>query len=123
MKTALVGLMLTVAALPLRAGQPELLSIHVSPAVSFAPANLSVRASIATDSDNRSMEIVAESEDFYRSSRIQLDGDRAPRTTLLEFRSLPPGAYEVKVILRGSAGRERATVRRQVNVMAVGIGH
>jgi len=96
--------------------------MHVSPAVSFAPANLIVRAMIASDADNRAVQIVAESPEFYRSSEIQLDGDRAPRTTMFEFRSLPPGTYEVKATLRGSRGAERAAVRQQVNVIASGSG-
>jgi hypothetical protein len=79
-----------------------------------------VRATIAASADNRTVEIVAESEDFYRSSEIQLDGDRAPRTSQFEFRSLPPGTYEVKAILRGSSGTERASVRQQVNVISNG---
>lgn len=82
-----------------------------------------VRATIVSDPDNRTVEIVAESPDFYRSSEMQLDGDRAPRTTVFEFRSLPPGSYEVTAILRGSTGRERGSVRQQVNVMSSGSGH
>ena len=35
-----------------------------------------------------------------------------------EFRSLPPGNYEVTATLRGSSGEERATVSQQVNVIA-----
>ena len=66
------------------------------------------------------MEISAESDDFYRSSAIQLDGDKAPRTTQFEFRSLPPGMYAVRAILRGSDGHTRAAVRQDVNVIASG---
>lgn len=106
--------------MPVGAGVAERLTIRVSPSVAFAPANLAVRATITADADNRAVEIVAESPEFYRSSQMQLDGDRAPRTTLFEFRSLPPGTYEVKAILRGSSGSERATVRQQVNVIASG---
>ena len=54
---------------------------------------------IEADQDNRAVEIVAESADFYRSSQIQLEGDKAPRTTNFEFRSLPPGTYEVRALL------------------------
>src|SRR5262249_12634924 len=77
-------------------GADDPLALRVSPAVSFAPANLIVRATVEANADNRSMEVVAESADFYRSSAIELDGDRAPRTRMFEFRSLPPGVYEVK---------------------------
>lgn len=120
LKATVLGFLVCVTAMPAGAGERERLTLRVSPAVSFAPANLVVRATIAADADNRVVEIVAESEDFYRSSEIQLDGDRAPRTSMFEFRSLPPGTYEVKAILRGSTGGERASVRQQVNVIANG---
>jgi hypothetical protein len=112
-------LMMT-ATLPLGAG--ERLTLKVSPAVAFAPANLIVRAVIVADPDNRAMEIVAESPDFYRSSMIQLEGDKAARTSLFEFRSLPPGTYEVRASLLGSNGESRAMIRQQINVIASGAG-
>src|SRR5438270_3670351 len=101
-RTLVLGLTMCAAAMPVGAGQPERLTIRVSPAVSFAPANLVVRATITADANNRAVEIIAESADFYRSSAIELDGDRAPRTSMFEFRSLPTGSYEVKAVLRGS---------------------
>jgi len=119
----LLGLLLFSSALPLGAGTREPLAVRVSPAVSFAPANLIVRATIEADAGNRSMEIIAESSEFYRSSEIQLDGDNAPRTNTFEFRSLPSGTYEVKAILYGADGQPRAQARQQVNVIANGAGH
>jgi len=122
MRVVWIGLLSLTAALPLGAKEKEKdpLSIRVTPAVSFAPANLIVRATIESDAANRSMEIVAESEDFYRSSEIQLDGDNAPRTSMFEFRSLPPGTYEVRAVLYGTMGDARAEVRQQVNVISSG---
>jgi hypothetical protein len=67
------------------------------------------------------VEILAESSDFYRSSEIQLEGDKAARTTMFEFRSLPPGSYEVRATLFGSSGK-RGVVRQQVNVIPSGAG-
>lgn len=99
------------------------MTLKVSPAVAFAPANLVVRATIEADVQNRSIEIIAESEDFYRSSQIQLNGDNAPRTNQFEFRSLPSGTYEVSAVLYGSSGEPRAQVHQQVNVIASGAGH
>ena len=109
-----------IVAVPLGAGEP--LALRVSPAVSFAPANLVVRATIEADAANRFMEVVAESADFFRASTIQLEGDKAPRTNMFEFRSLPPGTYEVKATLIGSNGRARAYARQEINVMAGGGG-
>ena len=116
-RMAALGFLLCVATVRVGAGEPERLMMRVSPAVAFAPANLVVRATVASNAENRTVAIIAESQDFYRSSEIQLNGDQAPRISQFEFRSLPPGTYEVKAILRGSSG-ELAQVRRQVNVMS-----
>jgi hypothetical protein len=119
MRACLIVLMITAPAL--RAGSDtEKLTLRVTPAVAFAPANLIVRTMIVADKENRYVEVVAESPDYYRSSEIQLNGDEAPRTTTFEFRRLPPGSYQVRALLRGSTGQERATAFSQVNVIAGG---
>jgi hypothetical protein len=94
------------------------LTMKVSPAVAFAPANLVVRTSIEADADNRGMEIVAESPDFYRSSEMTLDGDRAPRTTTFEFKNMPPGAYDVTATLFDASGNVRTTATSQVSIIS-----
>jgi len=101
-------------------GAKEPLSMQVYPAMSFAPANLSIRTRLEPDADNRGMEVIAESADFYRSSAIQLEGDRAPRTATFEFRSLPPGEYEVTAVVIGTDRHRRALVRSRVNVIETG---
>lgn len=116
----LAGILLLTSTLPL--GADERMTLNVSPAVSFAPANLVVRATIVANADNRAVQIVAESADFYRSSEVQIEGERAPRTRMFEFRSLPPGTYEVRANLVGADGRSRAMIRQQVNVYAGGNG-
>jgi hypothetical protein len=112
--------MMMMAAAPLGAG--DALALRVSPAVSFAPANLVVRATVEANAANRAMEVVAESADFYRASMIELEGEKARRTNMFEFRSLPPGTYEVKATLIGSDGHPRAYVREEVNVISGGGG-
>jgi hypothetical protein len=119
-RVALFGILMLTGTLRLGAG--ERMMLKVSPAFAFAPANLVVRATIPVDADNLAVEIVAESDDFYRSSEIQLEGERAARTSTFEFRSLPPGTYEVRANLLGADGRSRAMIRQQVNVLASGAG-
>ena len=102
------------------AGANERLSMRVSPAMSFAPANLVIQTRLEPDADNRAIEVVAQSDDFYRSSSMQLDGDRAPRTVRIEFRSLPPGEYLVTAVVVGSDGQRRAVAHSRVNVMETG---
>ena len=98
-------------------GANEPLSMRVSPAVSFAPANLVIRTRLEPDVNNRAMEVIGESGEFYRSSAIQLEGDRAPRTATFEFRSVPPGAYEVTAVVIGTDGQRRAVAHSRVNVV------
>jgi hypothetical protein len=112
---ALLPALIIAFSIPAHAG--DRVSIRVSPAVGFAPANLFVRATIDVNDANRSLEIVAESPEFYRSSEITLDGDRAPRVTLLQFKSLPSGYYEVRAVLRGVSGRELASTATNVNIV------
>jgi hypothetical protein len=97
------------------ANQP--LAIKVSPAMSFAPANFVIRTSVEPDGANRSLEVIADSGDFYRSSAVTLDGGHAPKTTQFEFRSLPPGEYEVSVVVTGADGRPRAISRAHAKVI------
>ena len=112
--TALTVMMTTVV------GAKKPLSMRVSPAMSFAPANLVIRTRLEPEADNRAMEVVADSGDFYRSSAIQLEGNRAPRTVTFEFRSLPPGDYEVTAVVIGADGQRRALARSHVNVIEMG---
>jgi hypothetical protein len=93
----------------------EPLRMQVSPAVARAPAMLTVRVSLDTAADNRLLQVVAESADFYRSSEIQIDGAHTPPLSVFEFRNLPSGLYHVTGVLVGVNGR-RALVSRIANV-------
>jgi hypothetical protein len=101
-----------------RSDAGQKLSLRVSPTVTFAPANLTVRTMIEADAENRFVTIALESLELYRSSEITLDGERAPRTTTLMFRGLPTGTYEVKATLLGPDGQHRAVARQQVDIIA-----
>ena len=118
-RIVIVGVLLVTAS-PASAG--ERLTIRVSPAMSFAPANVVVQAVIEVNKDNRSIEVIAESRDFYRSSEVTLEGQRAPRVSVFEFRSLPSGDYEVRALLKGAGDQMRAVTRESVRVVAAGAG-
>jgi predicted phage tail protein len=96
------------------------LSVQASPAIAFSPANLIIKTSVEPDPDNRAMEIVANSEEFYRSSVIAIEGDRAPKTTRVEYRGLPPGQYQVTVALIGAGGQQKARATTHINVLEPG---
>jgi len=100
----------------------ENVKIQVSPAVAFAPANLTIRATVEASPDNRAVIISAESSAFYRSSEVGLDGEQAPRTTQFEFGGLPPGTYEVRATLLDASGQQRGVARQEVDVVTSGRG-
>ena len=110
---AFLGLALLAAPHVLNGGEP--LRMEVSPTVARAPAVLTVRVNVAAAADNRRLQVVAESADFYRSSEIQIDGTNNPRVNVFEFRNLPTGLYQVTGMLVGVNGR-RALVSRTAKV-------
>jgi hypothetical protein len=95
----------------------ERLALRVSPAVALAPADLLIRADVAADAANRRIEVVAESDAYYRSSEMQLNGARGPRVTTVTFRGLPGGAYAVRATLKGQDGRTLFQTHTTVNVV------
>ena len=99
---------------PLAGGQP--LTLQVSPPMSVAPAFVSVRALVEASDDNRALEIIAQSTDFFRSSYIDLKGRNAPPLSVFNYPNLPPGLYDVTAILVGTGGK-RATATRLVRVI------
>lgn len=111
---------LALAAMPVGAG--DQLKMTVSPAHAFAPAVLRVRVSIEPSAANRSLEVIADGDQFYRSSEIQLEGDQSPATFNLEMKDLPEGAYRVVGILKDGSGRERSVVSQDIRVIGFGIG-
>lgn len=98
----------------LNGSQP--LSLHVSPTMAAAPAFINIRVVVEASDDNRALEIVAQSPEFFRSSRIQLDGHDAPPLSVFQYANLPPGLYDVSAFLIGTNG-QRAAVSRLVKVV------
>jgi hypothetical protein len=103
-----------------KSGANECMSMKVSPRQALAPVNLRVSVRIEPDAENRVLTIVADSPQFYRSSQIALEGDRAPKTFTIEYPNVPGGQYEVTSVLFNSTGRERATIRQTAHVVPIG---
>ena len=120
MKSRLILAVFTASGLLFAGGETaatEKLSLRVTPNVSNAPSNVIVKATVAKNAENRWLHIEADSESFYRSSAIQLDGDKAPAVTEIRLSNLPSGEYAVSALLRTSQGEE-ITVRRTVIVLS-----
>jgi hypothetical protein len=126
MRSHSAKLALVIPALALLAPSPlgagERLSMRVSPLMALAPATLVIDAVAERDPANRALQIQVESEDYYRSSLVQLDGDQAPRTTTIRYENVPGGTYEVRVFLLGSDGRQRAATTRPVELFSMASG-
>jgi hypothetical protein len=99
----------------------EQLRLAVSPAQSFAPTNLHISARVFPHPENRTLRVTAESEEFYRSSEISLEGERAPAMITFEFRGVPGGEYLVSGVLTDNVGRRRAIAEQQVRVIETGM--
>jgi len=111
-----------VALTAISASSGEQLRIAVTPAQSFAPSNLNIRARVVRDAENRALTVVAESEEFYRSSQVPLEGEQAPSTIMFQFRGVPDGEYQVYAILTDSVGHQRAIAQQTVRVIPSGLG-
>jgi hypothetical protein len=121
MRRLLVALALMMLA-PVVDGR-ERLEIRARPAFSFAPAELQLEFKITPDSENRGLVVSAESDTFYRSSLIELEGERAQRVVSIRYQSLPAGDYSVRGALIDAEGHERAVVEKQITVMTSGGEH
>lgn len=120
MKSRLIPAAFTILGLLAARGETvatEKLSLRVTPNVSSAPSNVIAIATIAKDAANRWLTIAAESGAFYRSSSIQLDGDKAPTVTEVRLSNLPGGEYAVSAVLKNNLGEE-TMVRRTVIVLS-----
>ena len=98
-------------------GARERLRLVASPRVSYAPSNLTIRATVDPDDTHRAIQVVADSGDYVRSSEVQLDGARAPRVTVFEFDNVPKGVYEVTAALMDSRGDIVARVDSEIRVI------
>ena len=81
------------------AGAETPVSIRVTPQFCVEGSSVRITVNIERHDDNRVLTIVADSPDFFRSSAIQLSGDRATTQHLLLLKALPSGAYRVRATL------------------------
>jgi hypothetical protein len=114
----MLSALLTSATIPVNGGEP--LRISVSPLQSFAPSTVNIRARVVPSDENRALQVVAESSNFYRSSQMTLEGAQAPAMIAFEFRGLPSGDYDISAILTDSSGHQRAIAEQRARVVSSG---
>jgi hypothetical protein len=101
-------------------GARPTLDLHVSPAVSTAPATVRIRISVPPDAGNRALEIMADSDVYSRSSHVDLEGENAPGNIFLEYRNLPAGTYQVRGVLVNNLGKQVAIANSVLTIVGIG---
>ena len=93
--------------------------IAVSPAHAFAPAFLRVRVSVEPNAANRSLTIIANSEGYYRSSLIQLEGETSARTFFVELKQVPAGEYKLSAVVSNGNRKDVAVATQGVRILSI----
>ena len=68
-----------------------------------APATVPITIAVEPGANNRALIVEADSDDYYRSSSIELDGENEKRLHLVEFKSLPAGDYVVRAQVKSKS--------------------
>ena len=95
----------------------EDLALLLTRRVVAAPGYLRSVIRVAPSADNRTLRVTIDSEDYFRSSEIQLDGASAPMSHFIDWKQVPPGTYELTATLIGPAGTR---AERQTNFRVLG---
>ena len=97
-------------------GRPTL-TVRVTPLVRLSRGEARGLVIVPRHADNRMLRVILESEDYYRLSDIQLDGEYAALSYPLSWRDLPPGSYCVTVQVYGPTGLRTATSIGNIHAM------
>jgi hypothetical protein len=112
-RMAVVGLMLFLA-VPLVTAN-DFLQLHVSPVLSER-GDMLVQVLVTRDAENQWMKVTAESEVYYSSSEMELEGEYSPRVKVIRFRGVPAGWYEVTGTVFDHRQHVKGLARRSVMV-------
>ena len=114
--------MMTVLLLALGATGPkaqEPVRIAASPTFAFAPALLRVRVRVEPNAANRTLTITADSDGYYRSSLMELEGDTSEKTFFVEFKRVPAGQYQLSAVVRNGSGENLAVATQGVSILSI----
>jgi hypothetical protein len=96
MRTALITAVLIIAGAVSASLAKELVEIRMRGHYFTAPATVPITVAVEPGAENRTLVVEADSEDYFRSSAIELDGENEKRLHSVEFKSLPAGQYRVR---------------------------
>lgn len=112
----LLRCLLAMILLTASASAGERVKVHVSLGAGFGPTEVFVQTSVEPSDANAALVVAIESDDFFRSSTIELDQDRAPRVNCFRFPQTPKGLYAVSVIVLDHSGSELARIDKYVRI-------
>jgi hypothetical protein len=113
MRTAIVttGLVVLGALSVPQSPAKEIVEIKVHGYYFAAPATVPITIAVEPGEKNRILVVEVDSDDYFRSSGVELDGEKEKRLHSLEFKSLPAGEYTL-----------RAQVRSKTDVLGTATG-
>lgn len=113
MRTAMLVAVILVCG-TLLAPAREIVEIRVRGHYYAAPATVPVVVAVEPRAENRTLVVAADGEEYFRSSEVELDGEKEKRLHSLEFRSLPAGAYILRAEVRSKSAVVATAVRELV---------
>jgi hypothetical protein len=106
MRTAIVttGLIVLGALSDPQSPAKEIVEIKVHGYYFAAPATVPMTIAVEPGEKNRVLVVEVDSDNYFRSSGVELDGEKEKRLHALEFRSLPAGEYTLRAEVRSKTG-------------------
>jgi len=92
----------------------EIVEIRVRGHYYAAPATVPVVIAVEPRSENRTLVVEADGEEYFRSSEVELDGEKEKRLHSLEFTRLPAGEYILRAQVKSKSGVLATAVRELV---------
>ena len=99
-------------------GADEAVSIAIRPAVMSAHGSMQLKVLVERNDRNRSLTWEVDGPNYYRSSRLELEGASAPRSWFFLVRGLPEGEYDVRVTVKRS---DQSSAIAQSNLRVLGL--
>ena len=93
----------------------DFVELHVSPILSER-GDMLVQVLVTRDAENQWMKVTAESEGYYSSSEMELEGEYSARVKVIRFRDVPAGWYEVTGTVFDQRKHVKGIARRSVMV-------
>ncbi|HEV8396332.1 MAG TPA: hypothetical protein VGQ37_18755 [Vicinamibacterales bacterium] len=94
------------------------LTLRMTPRFVSAPGYLRSLIRVAPNADNRILRVEIDSDAYYRSSDIELDGASAPMSHFMDWKEVPAGKYDLIVTVMGPSGPR---VVRRLNFQVLGM--